>query len=72
MVSEKARRSPIAGCVRCDPVETSRYKVNDSMSLYTRDELTEFPASLSPIIPFRDQVLSAATNLADSKFSHAK
>lgn len=54
------------------PVETSRYKVNDSMSLYTRDELTEFPASLSPIIPFRDQVLSAATNLADSKFSHAK
>lgn len=54
------------------PVETSRYKVNDSMSLYTRDELTDFPVSLTPIIPFRDQVLSMATNLADSKFAHAK
>ena len=54
------------------PVETSRYKTNDSMSLYTRDELTDFPASLTPIIPFRDKVLSMATNLVDSKFSHAK
>ncbi|MFN8741756.1 MAG: DUF3488 and DUF4129 domain-containing transglutaminase family protein [Pirellula sp.] len=54
------------------PVETSRYKTNDSMSLYTRDELTDFPPSLTPIIPFRDKVLSMATNLVDSKFSHAK
>lgn len=54
------------------PVETSRYKTNDSMSLYSRQELTEFPSSLTPIIPFRDNVLSMATNLVESKFSHAK
>ena len=54
------------------PVETSKYKTNDSMILYTRDELTEFPASLTPIIPFRDKVLGMATNLVESKFSHAK
>jgi hypothetical protein len=54
------------------PIETSRYKTNDSMILYTRDELTEFPASLTPIIPFRDKVLSTATNLVESKFSHAR
>ncbi|XZE22464.1 transglutaminase TgpA family protein [Pirellulaceae bacterium SH449] len=54
------------------PIETSRFKVNDSMSLYSREEITEFPPSLTPIIAFRDSVLQQAANLSDNKYSHAK
>jgi len=43
-----------------------------SIELYNRDELTDFPPTLTPIIAFRDQVLSAATGLPDNKFAHAK
>lgn len=54
------------------PIEASRFKVNDSMSLYNRDEVTDFPPSMTPIISFRDSVLEQATNLAENKVSHAK
>jgi hypothetical protein len=54
------------------PIEANRSKVNDSMSLYNREELTDFPPSMTPIISFRDSVLEQATNLPENKFSHAK
>ena len=47
-------------------------RVDATAELYSREELTDFPPALTPIIFFRDQVLNAAINLPDSKFTHAK
>lgn len=41
----------------CLPNETGTGSDRDSFRIYGRDELTEFPISLSAILPFRDQVL---------------
>jgi protein-glutamine gamma-glutamyltransferase len=53
-------------------VENGIGKAGDSMKLYAREELTDFPTSLSPIISFRETVLEQNPNVPEDKYSRAK